>query len=422
MAREWDVDAIVVGGGPAGSAAAAMLARAGRSVVVVERSRFPRYHVGESLLPYAWWTLDRIGALDKVRAAGFQSKRSVSFVTADGMQSRPFHFTEHLDHEAASTWQVERSVFDRLLLDHAAEQGAVVLSETLATGLIEQDGRVVGITARGPDGDHVVRAPWTIDASGRDGFVRTLRGWRQPEKALDRISLWTYYEGVELSDELASATTIVQAPGDGWFWFIPMAGGVTSVGIVARRDVLFGGERDKAKAWEAAIARHPWLSERLAGARCVGSLDVTTDYSYRSTYCADDGVVLAGDAFAFLDPVFSSGVFLALRTGEEAAAGVLAALDAGRVDAGAFEAYGEWVCRGIEAMRALVFSFYDPGFSMGTMVRAHPELKGDVTDVLIGNLFRDFDALMKGLGTFGAVPAPLAYGRARAGDRRVDVA
>ncbi|MCB9664635.1 MAG: tryptophan 7-halogenase [Alphaproteobacteria bacterium] len=413
MGSEQHVDAIVVGGGPAGSTAAAVLARAGRSVAVLERARFPREHIGESLLPHVWYTLDRIGAVDLVAKAGFQRKHSVRFVSADGRMSRPFLFQEHKDHPSSQTWQVERATFDRLLLEHAEASGAVVHQGTRAKALIEEDGRVVGVRAEGPDGPLELRAPWTIDASGRDGFVRTLRGWRNREEALERLSYWTYYRGIEVDPQTAHATTVVQVPEDGWFWFFPMGDGRLSVGVVARREVLHRHGKDPATVWEEVIKLNPWLAERLQGGERVAPIEVTSDYSYRSTYSADDGVVLTGDAFAFLDPVFSSGVFLAVRTGEEAARGVLSALDDGRTDAGVFAAYGEWVCRGIEAMRSLVFSFYDPDFSMGALVRAHPELHGDVTDLLIGDLFRDYADLQQALAELGTVPPVLGYGGAR---------
>lgn len=407
-------DAIVVGGGPAGSAAAAVLARAGKDVVLVERTRFPRYHVGESLLPFAWWPLERIGVLDKVKAAGFQTKTGVRFITPEGRASSPFFFGEHLAHDAARTWQVDRAQFDKLLLEHAVSCGAEVHQDTRALTTMEEDGRVVGVTAEGPEGALELRAPWTVDASGRVGFLRAIRGWAKAERALDRVAVWSYFRDVDFDDPtLLHHTIVASVPDDGWLWVIPMANGVTSVGVVARRDVVFGATKDREQAFAAQTERNPWVTARLLGATRVAEVHVEADYSYRAEWCADDGVVLAGDAFAFLDPVFSSGVFIALRTGEEAGLGVVRALDEGRTDAGCFAEYGEWACSGVEAMRKLVHSFYDPEFSMGKMVRAHPELRGDVTDLLIGNIYRNFDGLNAALRALAQVPDPIAYGRAR---------
>lgn len=407
-------DVVVLGGGPAGATAAATLAMRGRRVVLLERETFPRYHIGESLLPYGWWTLQRLGVLDRMDEVGFQAKHSVQFATQDGQLSRPFLFTEHFDHPAARTWQVDRATFDKLLLDRARELGVEVHEATQVTALIETDGAVVGARAVGPDGELEVRASVVIDATGRDGVARKLRRWNVAEPYLQRVALWTYLDGSPRGEGVhEGATTVASIPGDGWFWHIPMRGDRVSLGVVAKADVLFAEGADLQAAFDRAVAMNPWVAERAAAGRQVGPVHVTRDYSYRARHCADDGLVLCGDAFAFLDPVFSSGVLLALRSGEEAARAVDEALAAGDVSAAAFEEYGRWLCEGIERMRALVWSFYDPGFSMGQLVRKHPDLRGDVTDLLIGNLFRGYEELISALAGFGVVPEPVTHGGPR---------
>jgi flavin-dependent dehydrogenase len=213
--------------------------------------------------------------------------------------------------------------------------------------------------------------------------------------------------------DTARSTTVVSIPEDGWFWFIPMSREVTSVGIVAKRELLFRNTKDRDACYAEQLAKNPWIVDGIAGAEQVDEVHVTADYSYRSTFCADKGVVLAGDAFAFLDPVFSSGVFFALRSGEEAADRLLAALEAGSTEPVFFADYGEKMSRGVEAMRTLVYAFYDPNFSMGRLVRAHPELAGDATDLLIGDVFRDYTALFAALAEFATLPPALPHGGAR---------
>jgi flavin-dependent dehydrogenase len=182
------------------------------------------------------------------------------------------------------------------------------------------------------------------------------------------------------------------------------------VGVVAERPYLFDETRDLETIFQREVAKNPWVAEHLAAGRQTGEYFVTGEFSYRSKYCAADGLVLTGDAFGFLDPVFSSGVFLALRGGELAADAVDAALAAGDVSAARFAPYGAKLCDGIEAMRKLVYAFYNQNFSFRDFLAEFPHLRGDLTDCLIGHLFKDFDPLFDAMKKFADVPAPAPHG------------
>lgn len=417
MSKETsEFDVIVIGGGPAGATAAAVLAARGRRVVLFERRLEPVYQVGESLIPYCYYPLKRSGALEAVRQAGFQSKKSVQFVSSQGKVSRPFYFDEHLGDEVGSTWQVDRQRFDSLLLENAAKQGAEIrLGHSVREFIRDETDAVCGVFVEDGDGARVaVHAPWTVDASGREALYMSQMGWRHREPNLDRIAVWTYFSGARRdSGRNEGATTIAQLPDDGWIWYIPLADDRVSVGIVAKRDALFQDTRDPETVFERCSVRNPWVGECLAGATRVAPVRVTADYSYRSQHCADQGIVLTGDAFVFIDPVFSSGVLLALASGERAALAVDAALNRSPGSAADFADYGEWLCGGVEAMRALVHSFYEPSFSMSGMLREHPHLADDVTDCLVGHLFREFDGLMAALAQNTPLPEPMTVGFTR---------
>ncbi|MFP6866348.1 MAG: NAD(P)/FAD-dependent oxidoreductase, partial [Roseibacillus sp.] len=184
-------DIIVIGGGPSGSTAAALLAEKGRSVVVLEKEKFPRYHVGESLMPFCYFTLQRLGVLDEMEKHSFVKKHSVQFVTKDGRVSAPFYFFQHLDHPAATTWQVERSVFDEMLLRNAEAKGAEVREETMVRKFLYDGKTVTGVLARGSDGiEYPVEAPLTLDCTGRDALYQRKKSTRKRDPMLNKISIW----------------------------------------------------------------------------------------------------------------------------------------------------------------------------------------------------------------------------------------
>jgi flavin-dependent dehydrogenase len=405
-------DVIVIGCGPAGAAASALLASKGRRVLVLEKEKFPRYHIGESLIPYTYFPLERIGLIEKMKSSHFTRKYSVQFISQDGRASHPFYFFNHLKHEAASTWQVLRSEFDQLLMDNAREKGAEILEEITVRETIQENGYVVGVRAVNKNREPLeFRAPLTLDATGRDAFTVTRQGWKVRDPYLNKIAIWTYYRGAMRDPGVdEGATTVAYVPDKGWFWYIPLAGDVVSVGIVAEKDYLYNGSRDLAEIFHREVKVNKWIEQHLAVGRQFGPYRVTGEYSYRSRHCAANGLVLIGDAFAFLDPVFSSGVFVALRSGEMAADAVDEALSEGNYSAARFQNYGAEICRGIEAMRRLVYSFYDHAFSFGAFVKKYPHLNGDLTDCLIGNLFMDFDPLFQAVADFAKVPPPLSHG------------
>lgn len=412
-------DAIVIGCGPAGAACSAVLASKGRRVLTLEREKFPRYHIGESLIPYTYFPLERLGMIGKMKASHFPKKYSVQFVSPSGKVSEPFYFFQHLEHEASCTWQVLRSEFDQMLMDNAREKGAEVVEETTVNELLRDGDKVVGVRATGPDGKKSeYYAPFTVDATGRDAFAVSRQGWRVRDPYLNKIAIWTYYEGAQRDPGLdEGATTVAYVAEKGWFWYIPLPDDVISVGIVAEKDYLYKDSRDLETIFQREVKNNAWIESHVAAGRQVGPYRVTGEFSYRSRYCAADGLVLIGDAFAFLDPVFSSGVFLALRSGELAADTIDEALAAGDVAAARFEGYGAEMRQGIEAMRRLVYAFYDHNFSFGSVIREYPHLRGDLTDCLIGNLMMDFEPLFEAVGKFAKVPAPLAHGTPLVGTR-----
>ena len=413
-------DAIIIGGGPAGATSAALLAGKGHRVLLVEKTNFPRYHVGESLMPFCWFTLNRLGVVERMEEIGFTRKHSVQFATTDGKISAPFYFFQHFDHPAATTWQVERKDFDLMLLNNARSKGVEVRENTTALDFLKNGGRITGIRARTGDEDPFeATAPITLDCTGRDALYQRKNGSRRRDPMLNKVSIWTLFQDAKRDTGLEEgATTIAYLPEGGWFWNIPLRNGVVSSGIVAERDYLFkpGETRDPAEIFAREIENNAWVKEHLSVGRQFGEYWVTGEYSYRAEHCADDGLVLVGDAFAFLDPVFSSGVFLALKSGEMAADAAHAALEKGDVSAAAFARYGEDLCGHIETMRKVVYAFYDKDFSFAKLIRKYPDLRSNLTDVLIGNVEgKDYSVLARAMADFAELPEPLEYGRVPAG-------
>lgn len=408
-------EVIVIGAGPAGSTAAALLAQAGRDVLLIEKESFPRYHIGESLMPFCWYTLQRLGLEAAMNDKAFVKKYSVSFVTPDGRQSRPFYFFQHRDHPSSITWQVERADFDTMLFERARDLGARTLTDTRVNDVLrDESGAINGVVASPRDGvEQVFKSRVVIDATGRDALLSRKLNWRRRDPLLNKVAIWTYFEGALRDPGIdEGTTTVAYLPHGGWFWYIPLRNNRVSVGVVGERDALYrDGLRDPAEILLRDVRDNKWIEDHLAPGKQVGEYWVTGEFSYRSQFCGGDGFVLAGDAFAFLDPVFSSGVFLALKTGEMAADAVHAALANGDVSARQFDTYGQAVSGAIERMRALVYAFYNQNFSFGKLIRGYPDVRPALTDCLIGDLFEDkFGELFAAIGSFADLPGRLDYG------------
>jgi geranylgeranyl reductase family protein len=409
--NEYDV--IVVGGGPAGSSLASILAREGRRVVVFEKAEFPRHHIGESLMTDTYFTFQRMGFLDKLKQSPFVRKYSVQFANSMGKESRPFYFFEATHHESAVTWQVTRGVFDKMLIEHAEEQGATVHQGASVNRVLFEHGRAVGVEVR-PKGGEVskVYAKVVVDATGQSAMLSNQFGWRVRDQKLKKAVLYSYFKGAHREPDLNGGATLVlrtERGSNGWFWYIPLEDDITSVGIVADPDYLVKNRgKDLAKIFHEEIEKCEPCRRRVEGATRVDKIYSIMDYSYRSKKCAGDGFILIGDAYGFLDPIYSSGVLLALKMAELAADAIHDAFNNDDFSEARLGQFQPMLDRGIESMRKLVHAFYSEGFSFSQFLKKYPDQRVNIINLLIGNVFKEgVDDIYGPMSEFAQIPPPL---------------
>ena len=397
MNTHHNYDTIVIGGGPAGSTVATLVAEQGHRVLLLERTSTPQFKIGESLIPATYWTFKRLGMLEKLRASHFPQKYSVQFYSRTGKASNPFYFFQTNPHDSAVTWQVLRSEFDQMLLDNAKEKDVEIRRGTGVREVLFEGDTATGVVTQNVDGTReTLHATVIVDSTGQRSLIGRQLNLNTTEPNLKMASLFTHYEGGHRDEGIDEGATLIlhTEEKDSWFWSIPLPYNRTSIGVVGELDYLLQNRRDAdgklnaQKIFTEELAKCAPLQQRLEGANQLFPIQSTKDFSYRASRIAGNNWVLVGDAFGFLDPVYSTGLFLALKSGEMAADVIIEAFHKNDFSEAQLGSFGPAFVKGMEAFRKLVYAFYTKEFSFARFLSEYPEHQGGIVDILSGDVFR----------------------------------
>ena len=412
-------DCLVIGAGPGGCTTAALVAEQGFSTLLIERDKMPRFHVGESLMPESYWIFERLGILHEMDSIGFTKKNGVQFVSASDKESKPFIFREFDDRDCSDSWHVKRDEFDKLLYETAYNRGATCVDDTrvLDIDIRKKSPHLVTVkTAEGKEQE--ISARVVVDASGQQTLIANRLKLKEFYQDLKKAAIWGYFDGAaRLGAGNAEVTCILHTESkDAWFWYIPLHDGTVSVGLVGDNDFLLKRGGSPQQTFEAEMKNCPGVRRRLQDATLTGRFHVAKEFSYTTKQQTGDGWVLVGDAGGFIDPIYSSGVYLALKSAVMASENITEGLHRNDLSQ---ETLGRWTGHyeeGVNWIRKLVRTFYTNEFSFASFMKAYPQHAENLTNLLIGRvfdgtpgkIFDDLDPWLEKVKAGEPVPEPTA--------------